>query len=99
MQTTAKNSSLIEKEVIPSLHFSKDDVLTEPQEQRKRLWDINRAMTLGNGYHGKVAITFKTAEGELKRVDTTVWAFDQDFITLKAGCSIPLRSIVGIEFF
>jgi len=52
---------------------------------------------LGNGYHGKVNILFKTDDGDLKRVETTIWAFDQDFVTLKSGMSIPLRCILGIE--
>ena len=89
----------MEKEEIPSFNFNKHDVLTDPEARKKRMWDLNRATSLGNVYHGKVEITFQTAEGERKRVDTTVWAVDEKYITLKAGCSIPITSIIGIEFF
>ena len=99
MEATVNRIPLVEKEVIPFLHFSHNDVLENTEAQKKRLWDLNRASILGNGYHGKVEITFKTAEGELKRVDTTVWAVDDRFMTLKAGCIIPTSSIVGVEFF
>ncbi|WP_439881711.1 hypothetical protein ACSX1A_00860 [Pontibacter sp. MBLB2868] len=90
---------LVEKEEIPSFHFGKDDVLKDPEARKKRMWDLNRASMLGNAYRGKVEITFKTLEGLLKRVDTTVWAVDDMYMTLKAGCAIPIASIIGIEFF
>jgi len=33
------------------------------------------------------------------RVATTVWAADDRFMSLKAGCAISITSILGIEFF
>lgn len=99
MITTSNPIPLVEKEEIPSFHFSKHDVLTNPEARKKRMWDLNRATSLGNVYHGKVEITFQTAGGENKRVDTTVWAVDDKFMTLKAGCAIPITSIIRIEFF
>ena len=99
MITATNPIPLVEKEEIPSFNFNKHDVLTDPEARKKRMWDLNRATSLGNVYHGKVEITFQTAEGERKRVDTTVWAVDEKYMTLKAGCSIPITSIIGIEFF
>ena len=99
MITATNPIPLVEKEEIPSFNFNKHDVLTDPEARKKRMWDLNRATSLGNVYHGKVEITFQTAEGDQKRVDTTVWAVDEKSITLKAGCSIPITSILGIEFF
>lgn len=99
MEATLKNAPLIEKEMIPYFHFSHNDVLENTEARKKRLWDLNRASILGNGYHGKVEITFQTAEGEVKRVDTTVWAVDEKYMTLKGGCCIPTSSIVGVEFY
>lgn len=90
---------MVAKEVIPSLNFRSEDVLTDPATRTKRMWDLNRAATLGNAYRGKVEITFATADGEEKRVDTTIWTVDDLFITLKAGCAIPISSILGVEFF
>lgn len=99
MITATNTIPLVEKEEIPSFHFSKNDVLTDPEARKKRMWDLNRATSLGNVYRGKVEITFQTAGGEKKRVDTTVWAVDERYISLKAGCSIPITSIIGMEFF
>ena len=99
MKTLTTLAPMIEKEEIPGLRFRSEDVLSDPGERLKRHWELNRAATLGNAYHGKVEITFRTADGEDKRVDTTVWTVDDKYITLKAGCSIPLRSIVNVEFY
>jgi hypothetical protein len=99
MNKVVNNPPFIAKEEIPGLHFRTEDVLTDPAKRLKRLWELNRAATLGNTYRGKVEITFRTAEGEDKRVETTVWTADDKYITLKAGCSIPLGSIVNVEFY
>ncbi|OKL39417.1 hypothetical protein [Pontibacter flavimaris] len=99
METYVNTIPMLEKEQIPSLRFGRNDVLTDPENRKKRMWDLNRATSLGNVYRGKVEITFQTDDGELHRVDTTVWAVDDRFMTLKAGCAIPVTSIVGIEFF
>ena len=99
MKAQANRIPIVEKEVIPSLHFTHKDVLENTEARKRRMWDLNRATTLGNIYRGKVEITFRTAEGELKRVDTTVWAADDKYLTLKAGCCIPIASVVNIEFF
>lgn len=89
----------IEKEQIPTLKFGNSDVLTNPQERKKRMHDVSRATVLGNGYHGKVEIFFETADGEPKRVVTTIWDCDQGHLILKSGASIPLRAVYGIEFY
>jgi hypothetical protein len=89
----------IAKEVIPGLKFSPTDVLTDGQARKKRIRDISRATVLGNGYHGKVEIFFETADGDPKRVATTIWDHDEKYIILKSGASIPIKSVYGIEFF
>ena len=99
MKATVQPIPLVEKEMIPYLHFSRHDALESTEAQKKRMWNLHRATILGNGYRGKVEITFKTAEGELKRVDTTVWAVDDKYMTLKGGCCIPTSSVVRVEFY
>ncbi|WP_187262735.1 hypothetical protein [Pontibacter beigongshangensis] len=92
-----KTVNLIEKERIPALHFCKEDVLQDPGARSRRAYEINRATILGNAYRNKAAITFCTEQGELKRVETTVWANDDKFVLLKAGAFLPLQSIVKVE--
>ena len=90
---------IIEKEGLPDLRFAPDDVLTDPAERQRRRADADRAVTLGNAYHGKLDIYFQTADGSAKRVATTVWAADADHLTLKSGASLPLRAVLGFDFY
>ena len=70
---------------------------TKTAKLRRRL-DADRAATLGNAYHGKLDIYFQTADGAVKRVCTTVWAAHSDYLTLKAGISLPLRAVLQFDF-
>ena len=98
LKPTDASIETIEKEVIPTLHFPTEDVLTDPLEVKRRRFDAERAATLGNAYHGKVNIYFRTADGATKRLQTTVWATDADYLTLKAGNFLPLRCVLGFDF-
>jgi hypothetical protein len=89
----------IEKETISGLAFPHDDVLNDPAERLQRHHDAERAATLGNGYQGKLDIYFQTADGITKRVQTTVGAAHEEYITLKAGATIPLRAILHFDFY
>ena len=97
METSQLHANLIEKEVIPQLKFAHEDVITDKMEKVKRQNDLKWAAILGNGYHGKVNILFQTKDGDIKRVETTVWDYDQDFVIFKSGNSIPIRCILSIE--
>jgi hypothetical protein len=99
MEYIINSPELIEKELIPNLHFNKADVLTTPEDRKRRQFDIHRATLLGNAYHGKVDIFFMTAEGEQKRVNTTIWDYDKDYVILKSGSSLPIGCINGVEFY
>ncbi|WP_162051976.1 hypothetical protein [Pontibacter pamirensis] len=99
MNTMTNPIPLVEKEQLPSFSFAQEDVLADLAARNKRRWDLSRATSLGNAYRGKVEITFQTADGEKKRVDTTVWTVDDQFMVLKAGRYIPINSVLGVEFF
>jgi hypothetical protein len=96
---TFTEAPLIEKEDLVNEKFAKTDVLDNDQV-RKRLRSIylSRAEMLGNNFKGKVRIFFKTFDNEIKAVETTIWNANDDHVTLKAGISIPTKSICGIEF-
>lgn len=97
--TTAAAIETVEKEELVNLHYPHHDVLSEPAERVRRRHDAERAATLGNAHHGKLDIYFQTAEGETKRVQTTVWAADGDYLTLKSGISLPLRAVLRMDFY
>lgn len=87
----------IEKEKIPNLHFSKIDVLTDPEEKMKRLNDLFRSQSLGNLHRSKVKLTFETADHHVYQVDTTIWAVGNSFVSLKGGVNIPIHSILKVD--
>ncbi|TGE24627.1 hypothetical protein E5K00_05275 [Hymenobacter aquaticus] len=99
MQTLTQVPEMVEKEALGTLRFPSHDVLTLPVQQQWRRYEAERATTLGNGYHGKVDIYFQTADGATKRLYTTVWACDAEYLTLKSGASLPLRAVVGFDFY
>jgi hypothetical protein len=98
MNSDFPDAETIEKEAIPDLHFPHDDILTEAEDQQRRRHDAERASTLGNAHQGKVTIYFQTADGATKRVNTTIWAAHQEYVTLKAGITLPLRAIQHFDF-
>ena len=90
---------IVEKEALSTLQFPHDDVLPDLAARQRRRADADRAVTLGNAYHGKLDIYFHTADGATKRVATTIWAADADYLTLKSGASLPLRAVLGFDFY
>ena len=90
---------IVEKEEIATMHFGHDDVLANEADRQRRRADADRAVTLGNAYHGKLDIYFQTADGATKRVATTIWAADAEHLTLKSGSSLPLRAVLGFDFY
>jgi hypothetical protein len=90
----------VEKELIPTLQFPQTDVLNGHQaESERRRADADRACRLGNAYHGKLDIFFQTADGQTKRVQTAVWGAHPEYLTLKAGIMLPLRAVLGFDFY
>ena len=90
---------IVQKEELATLKFSREDVLTDMITRQRRRIDADRAVTLGNAYHGKLDIYFQTADGQTKRMATTVWAADAAYLTLKSGASLPMRAVIGFDFY
>jgi len=55
-------------------------------------------MALGNLYKRRVNVHFRTMDGYLKRVEATVWSVGEEFISFRAGISLPIKAIEKIEF-
>ncbi|GEM_PF-854851 len=90
----------VEKEMLPTLKFPSSDVLANSStEQERRRADADRACRLGNAYQGKLDIFFQTADGQTKRVQTAVWGAHPEYLTLKAGIMLPLRAVLGFDFY
>ena len=97
--TTDHPVETVEKETLPTLTFAPDDVLADQAARERRRADAERAARLGNTYQGKLDIFFQTADGQNKRVQTTVWAAHHEYLSLKAGITLPLRAVLGFDFY
>ncbi len=88
---------IIPKENIKNLKFTKKEVLVDQESRENRMRNLLRGLLLGNLLHGKVKITFETADEKLYLVDTTIWSVSQDFISLKGNITIPVNSIIDLD--
>lgn len=89
--------SKIAKEDIKFLNFKNVTSTHSSIERRRLVSDLEKAMLLGNGEnHVKVKIAFESNQG-LKMVETTVWAVDNEEVTLKSGILIPVQAIQSVE--
>ena len=59
--------------------------------------ELQYATRLGNEFKGKTSITFETKQGP-KTVTTTVWSVTSRFLQLKGGMTIPLHSIIEVDY-
>jgi hypothetical protein len=91
----SSSSSVVHKEDIQGLSFSRKEVLTDPEAIRLRESQLRKACELGNSYQGKVRIQFQTTEGP-REVQTTVWSFTGESISLKNGVWIPVTAIISV---
>ena len=83
---------LIDKEVIPTLNFPKDEVLVDKEAISSRKNDLDRALSLGNLEHVKIKIYFED-DASKKMVETTIWGVTEERVILKQGVIIPLNRI------
>lgn len=95
---TRPAANLIEKENITRLAFGNTDVLLDDQLKKQRTRKLKRAEQLGNAYKSKAKILFKSLEGIFK-VETTVWATTEQYVSLKGGVLIPIHCIKGVDFY
>lgn len=98
LQYQMENITTVQKEQLNSLKFFKNEAISETVHQRLRKFDLDRALILGNIDHNKVTIIFKTEDGSLLQVNTTIWAVTEDYVALKGGVHIPIKAIVDLKF-
>lgn len=82
---------------IESLSFKTEDVLNDHRQRIKRKADLLRAMMLEGMNQTEVILTFQD-EVEIRKVKARVVATGDDRIVLSEGQSLPIHSIVDVEF-
>ena len=96
MVTTSPPLVRIQKELISSLRFPKQEILNLPEHVAMRATKLKKAAKLGNLEKHKVQIDFQDDTG-LKRVETTIWSITEKFVILKSNMSIPRNRITDIN--
>lgn len=89
--------TLIQKEALRGINFHKAEVIEREDLRLNRSYNLKRALSLGNLYHSKVSIIFKSQDGRLQKVVTTIWSVGEDFILLKGAVFVPVKAIVELE--
>lgn len=89
--------NFIKLEHVKNLIFPKLDVLDEEDRIKLRQYNLRRALALGNLYKRRVRLFFKTMDGYVNRLDATIWSVGEEYISLKSGVKIPIRSITEVE--
>lgn len=90
-------ATMINKEELPHVRFSHEEVITDHNEQKLRMAELYRAQILGNLEKLKVSIEFQLEDHSHRKVETTVWAVGQEHIMLKSGIGIPIRAVESIK--
>ena len=80
------------------MKYPTDDILIDRTKQLRRRNNLYTAMLLGNSFKRKVKILFNTVDQKFF-VNTTVWSVGKEFITLKGGRIVPIRSIYKIQLY
>lgn len=99
METKSTGIVGIEKEKIPTLKFSSNDILTEKQDILQRKIDLERASALGANSKSNVKIYFVDVNGVNYRTEATVWAATESNVTLKGEVLVPIKAITKVVFF
>lgn len=92
MNTMTDAITTIEKELLDTIHFPHEEVLSNSEEIIKRKYNSQRAMKLGNLYNDKIKIVFEDTEC-LKMIETTVWGMTDNYLIFKRGMTLPLHRI------
>ena len=85
----------IKKELVSTLRFPNEEVLTSKEAKINRAICLKRASALGNIDHTKMKIIFKDNLG-IKKINTTIWAYTEKYIVLKGSTLIPLNRILDV---
>jgi len=93
-----KKATLVAKEDVGDLYFPKEEVIASLEQRQELLSKMEKALKLGNAYHGKVKILFEDDNG-LKTVETTIWGITDKNILLKKTTILPIRRVHDVKFY
>ena len=83
---------------LSSIKFRREDVLASFYERKERLDRLVSAMKLGNLHKQKVRIKFMNSLDQVMEVKAKVWSVTEKYVILRNSISIPISSIVDVNF-
>jgi hypothetical protein len=89
---------LIPEDALGNTNFTHQEVHYDIKRRSIRRYNLRKAMKLGNLYKRKVTIHYVTANNIIEKIETSVWAVGDKFVSLKKGNTIPIHSIDHVEF-
>ncbi len=91
-------NKVVPEDILKDTSFSIIEVILDDDRRRVRSYNLRKALKLGNIYKRKVTIHYMTLKGVVDKIETSVWAVGDQFISLKKGNTIPIHAIDYIEF-
>ncbi len=88
-------AELIAKETLDHLKFPKSYPDLSREKKEYLMEKLKVAVVMGNSDKVKCSILFTDMEG-LKQIDTTIWEYDDEFISLKGGMTLHLKFVEDI---
>ncbi len=86
----------VDKSLLGKIAYSRKDVLKNEVDRSIREHNLHRAMKMGNVYKAKVEIKFENRYGQRMLTEGTIWAVTENYIMMKGGKLIPVRSICEV---
>jgi len=90
------NYRRITLDTIPSLHFSKTDVLTAMHDRKEREHLLVNATAYTIAEHEDVELVVQLDSGENIEVVSNLIEYEGDHVELRGGYTIPLRAILKV---
>jgi hypothetical protein len=91
-------NKVVPEDILKDTVFSKIEVHPDENRRQIRSYNLRKALKLGNLYKRKVTIHYRTLQGVVYKIETSVWAVGEQFISLKKGNTIPIHAIDHVEF-
>ena len=84
-------------ELVSSLKFKKEDVLSSIHDKSERMRKLISAMKLGNNHKQKVKIRFVNENDQLLEIKAKVWSVTEKYVILRNSIAIPISSIRDVN--
>lgn len=86
-------------EELKKISFPDVDVLTQSDDLRVRLTNIEKAIALKASVLSKTALILKASDGQLLKFEVPISGFDGLNVYTETGLKVPLVCVYSIDFY